>query len=310
MNGSFMDQKHYLQPINLSDTSTIDSLVEHRKVYTLKNLELSIFETFTRCTSVHLSYEGLVITSMMRGKKVMHYGQEPGFDFLPGTSIMIPSGVSMKANFPDADSFNPVQCATLMLHWDVVNACIDRLNEQYSREDGKMWKLDFKNYHFNNNQMLTATLNRLISISMEDDIGKDALADLTLKTLLVRVMQTQSLPSIKENDFHKPDPMLRMEAYIRNHITDKITVEDLAKIATGSKASVFRHFKDVHNTSPINYINHQRIELSKRLMCQPGVNISEVCYQSGFSNVSYFDKVFRFFTGVRPGDFLRQIRER
>ncbi|WP_372473036.1 hypothetical protein AB4865_09560 [Capnocytophaga sp. ARDL2] len=58
-------------------------------------------------------------------------------------------------------------------------------------KDGKLWELDFSNFHFNNNRLLAQALNRLIVISIEDSLEKDVLTDLTLKTLLVRIIQTQ-----------------------------------------------------------------------------------------------------------------------
>lgn len=112
-----MSNGYPLQGINLSDTRELDSLVEHRRVFTLNHCELNIFETYRSCSDVVLCYDGLVITSMLRGKKVMYLSENPGFDFLPGETVILPEGVSMKVDFPDADERHPVQCATIALNW-------------------------------------------------------------------------------------------------------------------------------------------------------------------------------------------------
>src|SRR5690606_15062232 len=174
----FMDHICLLHPINLSDNTVLESRVEHRRVFNLRHCELNIFETCHPCCDVSLSHNGLVISSMMRGKKRMSLSSDTAFDFLPGETIIIPEGVSMKVDFPEADEKHPVQCITLVLEWDMVYRTLDFLNETYpNKEPPFVWKLNFSQYHFRNNRELAQSLNRLTNISMEDNIAKDALAD-------------------------------------------------------------------------------------------------------------------------------------
>ncbi len=298
-----MNSPHYIQPINLSDTSELKSLVEHRRVYTLRDFELNIFETFQNSTQVKLSYEGLVVTSMMRGKKVLYYDHYEGFEFLPGTSVVVPSGVSMVADFPEASLKNPVQCATLTLDWDLVNKNLDFLNEHYPKKDGSLWQLNFSHFHFNNNLLLAQALNKLIAISIEDNEEKDVLADLTLKTLLVRIVQTQEQLK-KQLPEHLPTELLSIGNFIRNHIHEKISMEELMQLSNKSRSSLFRLFKEHYNVSPLEFIIKQRIEHAKTILQSPHSTVADACYQSGFGSVSNFSKVFKRETGITPTEFI------
>src|SRR6187402_824887 len=133
-----------LDPINLSDSTKLDNLVEHRRVFNLKDCELNIFETFHKCDNVVLSHNGLVVSSMMRGKKLMTVSRSEKFDFLPGESVIVPEDVKMKVDFPEADENHPVQCATLSLKWDMVNKNLEFLNENYPNSASPFeWKLNF-----------------------------------------------------------------------------------------------------------------------------------------------------------------------
>lgn len=298
-------QKIPIQTINLSDPSLVTSLVEHRRVFNLQHCELNIFETWRKCDNVSLSYNGLVITSMMRGKKVMYLDNEPrGFDFLPGESVILPDGVSMKVDFPEADEKRPVQCATLTLDWELVHRTLDFLNTAYPKDIP--WELNFSYYHFPNNQNLANSLNKLISISMEDDPMKDALVDLSLKTLLVRVVQTQQLSILENNaaSSHRFEPVVQ---YIREHLTQSISVETLCKKALMSKTVFFRLFKETFGISPVEYITRERIRLARQLLADPLMNVTEVCYQSGFSNVNYFTRLFKRMEGVPPSVFRQSV---
>ncbi|GAB3772046.1 AraC family transcriptional regulator [Spirosoma horti] len=289
-----------LQTINLSDTNELNSLVEHRRVFTLNQCELNIFETYRQCSDVVLSYNGLVITSMLRGRKVMHLSRNPGFDFLPGETVILPEGISMKVDFPEADEKHPVQCATIALDWQVVTTMLDFLNEFYPRKDEVAeWKLNFSQYHFYNNRELANVMNKLISISMEDDLGKDALADLTLKSLLIRVIQTQNMAQLADG-LSVNNRFAAVIEYIREHLPEKIGIDVLCQKACMSKSGFFRAFKETFGLSPLEFIIRERISLAKRLLVNPTATVTEVCYQVGFNNLHYFSRLFKMLEGVTP----------
>lgn len=299
-NPDYMDHICTLAPINLSDSTTLDTLVEHRRVFNLKHCELNIFETYHQCRDVVLSYDGMVVSSMMRGRKIMSLPGNDEFAFLPGESVILPEGISMKVDFPEADLKHPVQCATLALDWDMVNKNLAFLNEHYPNTEYPFeWKLNFERYHFVNNKELAGSINRLISISMEDNMAKDALADLSLKFLLLRIIQTQNLESIQGPPLkdHRFAPALQ---YIQEHLTEKISIETLARQACMSKSTFFQVFKDTFCISPLEYIIRKRMEHAKKIMADSTLTITEVCYQSGFNNLNYFIRLFKRLEGVTP----------
>lgn len=296
-----MDHICQLAPINLSDSTALYTLVEHRRVFNLKHCELNIFETYHKCSDVILSYDGLVISSMMRGRKVMSVAGDDEFVFLPGESVILPQGISMKVDFPEADLKHPVQCATLALDWDMVNKNLAFLNEYYPNTEPPFeWKLNFSRYHFFNNRELASSLNKLISISMEENTAKDALADLSLKFLLLRIIQTQNLESLQEGRVKLDHRFMPAIQYIHDHLTEKISVDTLAKQACMSKPSFFQAFKETFHISPLEYVIRQRIELAKKIMVDATITTTEACYQSGFNNPNYFIKLFKRLEGITP----------
>lgn len=301
-----MNQVCHLAPINLSDSTTLDTLVEHRRVFNLKHCELNIFETFHSCRDVALSYNGLVVSSMMRGKKIMSLAENQRFDFLPGESVILPEGVSMKVDFPEADTLHPVQCATLSLDWDMVYKNLAFLSEHYPNTEAPFeWKLNFSKYHFLNNKELADSINKLISISMEDNAAKDGLADLSLKFLLLRIIQTQNLALLEEKDTLPDNRLAPALLYIRNHLSDKISIDKLAKETCMSRSVFFQAFKDQFGISPLEYILRERIQYAKRVMSDAALSITEVCYQSGFNNLNYFIRLFKRMEGVTPNVYRK-----
>lgn len=301
-----MKNKFPLESLNLSDRNDLQSLVEHRKVYSLNHCELSIFETYRQCNGVALTYDGLTISSMLRGKKVIRLFEEASFDFLPGETVILPEGVCMKVDFPEADDTHPVQCATLAIDGKEVARTLAYLNETYRGEgDTPEWALNFNRYHFNNTPELSYLIHKLISISMEDVAMKDALADLALKELIIRAIQTQHLATVKDTVTPLPESnrFTSVIHYIREHLTAKIPISTLCREACMSKSSFFRAFKKTFGLSPIEYINGERVNLAKRLLNDQEASITEVCYQTGFKDLSYFVRLFKLTEGMTPKSY-------
>lgn len=294
----------HLLPVDLAIPPALEAGVEHRRVFDVRDCRLSIYETFHPCPDVVLSSPGLVVSSMMRGRKQLEEDGGPRFDFVPGESVIIPAGVSMKVEFPEADVHHPVQCATLAMDRAVVDRNLDFLNEHYPNSaEPYTWRLDFSHYHFPNNRELAASINRLISVSMEDDPAKDALADLSLKFLLLRIIQTQNLRVLEQPlglSEHRFAPVVE---HVRKYLHRAIEVDELARVAGMSRSVFFRAFKAYSGSSPLEFVLQERIQRAKQLLADPSLSVSEAGYRTGFNNMNYFIRQFKRIEGLTPKAF-------
>ncbi|RZK90358.1 MAG: hypothetical protein EOO62_35200, partial [Hymenobacter sp.] len=76
-----------LPSIPLTEPHELTTLIDHRRVQTLEKYELSILETLAPGDQVAQSYSDLVLTNMLRGKKVMHLCDQQAFAYLPGHTM-------------------------------------------------------------------------------------------------------------------------------------------------------------------------------------------------------------------------------
>ncbi|SDP57083.1 transcriptional regulator, AraC family [Mucilaginibacter sp. OK268] len=297
-----MNERNLVLPFNLTGKKELRTLVENRKAYTLNHCELNIYETYERSELVPLTFSDLVITSMLRGKKVMHLFDKPGFDYLPGETVIVPPNVTMTIDFPEASEINPSQCTALAINQQEIRNTLDFLNENYPRANNDLWQLNYQQFHFFNNYELAQLINKFISISTGDNLAKDVLANLTLKELLIRIMQMQNLHDIKDNlnQMSAGNRFAYILQYIKAHLTEKLNIDALSQMAYMSKASFFRTFKHELGVSPVDYIIKERIQLAKQFMQNPYCSIADACFKAGFNNQHYFSRVFRKMVGTTP----------
>lgn len=294
-----------ISPPALSSEKSLKTLVENRTIYSLNNCELNLFETYEHSKLVPLKFNDFVVTSMLRGKKVMYLYDDPAFDYLPGETVVIPSNVEMKIDFPEASTDNPTQCLALAVDQSKINDTLQFLNERYPKEgNNQFWQLDYQNYFFYNNAELASTIGKLIRECMSTSITKDALADLTLQELLIRIIQTQTVKSVQEGvvtDLNSP--MMAVMEYIRANLTANITLKSLSDKACMSNSSFYRFFKRELGMSPIEFVLSEKIKHAKKLLKSPTIHINEVCYASGFEDCNYFIRLFKKFEGITPKQY-------
>jgi AraC-like DNA-binding protein len=302
-------RQHKLNLLDLSKEVSLQTLVENRTSYTLERCELNVFETYLPSYKVPLTFDDFVITSMLRGKKIMHLSDKKEFDYLPGETVIVPASETMEIDFPDASGSSPAQCIALAIDNDQIKQTIRYLNEYFPKADQKEeWALNFEEYHFYNNEEIAFLINKIIRICSEGSKEKDVLADLTLKELLVRIMQTQNLHAVNAPVLNSnKSPLAYVMGYIKDNLNEKLNINSLSSKACMSKATFYRLFKRELGLSPNDYILTEKIKRAKQMLAKPGSKIASISYDLGFSDSNYFIRVFKKMEGITPGSYQLQV---
>jgi len=294
---------HKLDLVSLSNESKLQTLVENRTSYTLERCELNVFETYTQSYKVPLTFDDFVITSMLRGKKVMHLNEKKEFEYFPGETVIVPPAETMRIDFPEATDLNPTQCIALAIDNGQIKQTIKYLNEYFPKESNdEEWQLSYDEYHFYNNEEIAYLINKVIRVCSDTSKEKDVLADLTLKELLVRIMQTQNL-NLLQGETLNNNPLAYVIGYIKSNLSEKISIESLSDKACMSKATFYRLFKRELGVSPNDFILAEKMKKAKEMLLRPGIKIAAISYELGFSDANYFIRAFKKIVGITPGAF-------
>lgn len=302
-----MSVKHHLNKIGLTQPKHLQTLVENRRIFNLNNCELNVFESYEQTYNVPLNFNDLVVTSMVRGKKIMHLFDDPAFDYLPGETVIVPASETMVIDFPEAEIKNPTQCIALAVDAQYINNTLNYLNEYYNshNDDLHNWRLQFNKYHFDNDTEITTLINKLMRVCSSGDKTKDIIADLSMKELLIRLVQSQHIQQVKNESLTNSNRgrLPFVLNYINEHLTDKILVNDVCRKAYLSRNSFFKWFREQFGITPVDYINNERIKMAKQMLAENKHNIKQISLQCGFSDVNYFVRTFKKIEGITPGAY-------
>lgn len=299
-----------LKHIQLTPQKNLLTDVENRRVYNLNNCELNVFETYRRSEQFKLTFHDLVITSMVRGKKVMHMPGDNHFDYYPGETVLAPADTSMLIDFPDAKKQSPTQCIALTLDSSSIRSTINYLNEFYPKSTPhQIWDINFQQAHLKNSADLASVINKMVAVCMEKNKTKDILADLTMKELIVRLVQLQQLEELasSKGNSNGNSPFHQVASYIKENLSNKLDVEKLSKKACMSRAQFFRTFKREFGISPVQFIIKERLKYSKQLLTETGQTVQQISLETGFDDVNNYIKLFKKNEGITPGAYREKL---
>jgi len=93
-----------------------------------------------------------------------------------------------------------------------------------------------------------------------------------------------------EDEDPLPKSVLRAKFFIETHYTNQCKLESIADSAGLNPLYLSRLFKKYLGYSPTDYLWQLRAEKGIRLLCQTGLTIAEIAYQSGFKNPYHFSR--------------------
>ncbi|HEU5292839.1 MAG TPA: ATP-binding protein, partial [Cyclobacteriaceae bacterium] len=116
--------------------------------------------------------------------------------------------------------------------------------------------------------------------------------------------QTTILPSEISVDSADGRFLKKAVGIIETHIADSgFGVEILARELAVSQTQLYRKLQGVTGSGPNEFIRHIRLLRAADLLRKKVGNVSEVAYQSGFNNLSYFSRAFKDKFNVTPSEF-------
>lgn len=105
----------------------------------------------------------------------------------------------------------------------------------------------------------------------------------------------------------EPPAISKSRAYIAEHLTEELTLSQVARAANMSAFYFCKMFKRATGVTFTDYVARVRIEGVKSLLLKPHVRVSEAAFEVGFQSLSQFNRVFRRVVGESPSDYRDRL---
>jgi AraC-like DNA-binding protein len=128
------------------------------------------------------------------------------------------------------------------------------------------------------------------------------LAPLYLQELVYRVLQREQYARLLALAAAESasNPVSAVLEYVRGHLSEPLTVADMADLVNLSPSAFAHLFRDVTGRSPYQFLKEMRLDRARELLVDADFTVARISKEVGYASVSHFISEFRGRFGVTP----------
>jgi AraC-like DNA-binding protein len=141
------------------------------------------------------------------------------------------------------------------------------------------------------------------------DTGPDrrVLAPMYLREMVYRVLQREQYARLLAIAAAEAagNPVSAALEYVRAHLSEPLTVADMAEQVSLSPSAFAHLFREVTGRSPYRFVKEMRLDTARELLIDGEFAVTRVAKEVGYGSVSHFISEFRARFGVTPRAYSR-----
>ena len=181
------------------------------------------------------------------------------------------------------------------------------------------WADWVRTHKFHPSDVKEMVLQLLLELQMKTKVTLQYHQDLSREKLYDMVTSIETLDHFKEWFIHylntlaqqlsilairsKRPEVIKAQQFVIQHVTEKITLEDMANSLNLNSSYFSRLFKQETNQNFIQYVNMVKLQKAKELLQQSNKAVEEISDYLGYANKSYFIKLFKREIGMKPSEY-------
>lgn len=114
-------------------------------------------------------------------------------------------------------------------------------------------------------------------------------------------------PEISKKDLIINEQMEKVIAFIDKNYNKNIKIKDMSKLLCFNESYFGKFFKKNIGLSFLTYLKFYRLEKAKFLLINSNLNITDICFEVGFQDLSYFIRLFKKTYGISPSHYKEQV---
>lgn len=137
----------------------------------------------------------------------------------------------------------------------------------------------------------------------------DELLELKVRELVLLLIQTKNADSVVSlfSDLFTPRE-ISIKEVVNNHLFSDLSIEGLASLAGLSVSTFNRTFQTIFKTTPASYIKGKRLDRARELLAMSTLTVSEIAFQTCFSDVAHFSRSFKAAHRCSPSAYRSSVK--
>lgn len=239
------------------------------------------------------SYNYARFCTIINGRKHVTLNNNRKFTYTKDNYLLLPSNSKVHM---DIDTHTTA--LVFELNDELVNNVLKKINlEDNLKEEVKSTA---NNYFLGQNKYnISEDIKNIFVASKSKDNNNEFLIDLYAQKLIFDLIKNKATYHILNgNNSH---PINIAVKYINENISDMINIKELAKSLHMSESNFSHLFKKVIGIKPVEFIKNKKLELALEYLRYESV--TDVAFNLGYSNISYFIRLFKDKYNMTPKQY-------
>lgn len=272
-----------------------DRNFEKNNNYESEYLKILYYDLSKDYKEIYKSYQYNRLCTIVQGTKHVKINNGKEFDYNNSEFILLPPNSSVQMEIKE-DTIAVVYEISDKLIGDIREHIQNKFESDIIDVKSEIIKNEFK-------EEIQSPLKRINNYCSGNEQNKTFLIDLCAQELTYNLMKNLLITPNPNNKYF--DPVDYTMNFLKENIYKAVTINEIAAHLNMSASNLISCFKKKTNMTPKEYQNILKIKTSKDELRYK--NVSEVCYDLGFENVSYFIRLFKNYYGETPKQYAMRL---
>lgn len=272
-----------------------DRSLEKNHNYESEYLKILYYDLSKDYKEIYKSYQYNRLCTITHGTKHVKINNGKEFDYNSSEFLVLPPNSSVQMEIKED---------TVAVVYEISDKLIADTREHIQNKF-ESDVIDIKNSIIKENfrEDIQSPIKRINNYCSSKDSNNTFLVDLCAQELAYNLIKNLIITPNPNNKYF--DPVEYTVNFLKENIYQTITINEIAAHLNMSTSNLISCFKKKTNMTPKEYQNILKIKTSKEDLRYK--NVSEVCYDLGFENVSYFIKLFKNYYGETPKQYALRL---
>ena len=280
---------------------------QQRKVDRRNPIKINAFESQNLNYPFHYHSNQYEIALVLGGRGIRIVGDNVS-EFEENELVIVGKGIPhswISAHSNDQSTYSNIQ--VIVVHFNNHIFGDELLNRSEFNHIKNLLSLSDKGLSFGKD-ITRYILDKFFQFTLEPDF-KTYINIMEILNILAISGDYETLCSDKYSFRGRPDESNKFEAvfnYIQTNYLNKIKISDVASIAEMNDSAFSHYFKKRTSYSFTDFINLLRLNHAAKQIIYQHRNIADICFDSGFNNLSNFNRMFKKWKGDTPLQYRKK----